>query len=503
MNPDCLKLLYDVRFLRLMAERKAFDPFTALRIEQYEIRHTTVLSWLLDPAATHGLGDVFLRLFLNAVLSQQTLSDPTTNQHVSTGQWPDRKTRILSDVAHGSVTVVREAPLWKVKGKADAWTFKSENEEPPKRRLDLCMFGGSGSSQWLVAIEAKVDSKEGEDQLKDYRNAVNDWCLEHGGSALCLYLTDGDPTNTLGWVNINWAQHVREPLAPVLQLFSEQGSPLHLFLHSYYKLLGKICRRDDRMMELSRDYWREILLFGAGEKSSKEADNEEPSASGFRRAEYSEVLAELKRYVDRSPRQDLAKRILDDLDCSPIGSVTDSKAIFVPKCWDLETYGEGDRRMFTYEISMPFSDAVLDGQTVSKVEVKIEFGPLGENRPLAQHVFNSGRNNKDLFHGDAESSKSPTQKTFHHKFPVRWDGAKLNFVDPASWKVFMSRFASVVEPQQRAIKSARAAFLLGECKGQAVATAEGVVQTNTHVAEARPLTAMLGPLLAANPSSNA
>ena len=61
------KLVGDSGFLRYHAEyakRQEFNAFDVLRYAEYEIRHSNVLAWLLDPNGTHGIGRAFLEWFL-------------------------------------------------------------------------------------------------------------------------------------------------------------------------------------------------------------------------------------------------------------------------------------------------------------------------------------------------------------------------------------------------------------------------------------------------------
>ncbi len=66
-NEELDSLLTDPGFLRYHAEqekRLEFNAFDVLRYAEYEIRHSNVIAWLLDPAGTHGVGRVFLEWFL-------------------------------------------------------------------------------------------------------------------------------------------------------------------------------------------------------------------------------------------------------------------------------------------------------------------------------------------------------------------------------------------------------------------------------------------------------
>jgi len=73
MTPDSSstklgRLLVDKDFQQVCAGLRTFNVFRALRIEHYEIRHSNVLAWLLDPEESHKLGSIFLRRILSCIL---------------------------------------------------------------------------------------------------------------------------------------------------------------------------------------------------------------------------------------------------------------------------------------------------------------------------------------------------------------------------------------------------------------------------------------------------
>ena len=76
MDKELDKLVGDSGFLRYHAEyakRREFNTFDVLRYAEYEIRHSNVLAWLLDPGQTHGIGRAFLDWFLAKV--NKSMSD--------------------------------------------------------------------------------------------------------------------------------------------------------------------------------------------------------------------------------------------------------------------------------------------------------------------------------------------------------------------------------------------------------------------------------------------
>ncbi len=66
-NEELDSLVGDSGFLRYHREyvkRREFNAFDVLRYAEYEIRHSNVMAWLLDPGETHGIGRGFLEWFL-------------------------------------------------------------------------------------------------------------------------------------------------------------------------------------------------------------------------------------------------------------------------------------------------------------------------------------------------------------------------------------------------------------------------------------------------------
>ncbi len=64
------------------ADLTGFDPLKELKIEDYEIIHSNVLSWLLDPKGTHDFSDVILkRLLLNIFSKSENKTLHTQKLH--------------------------------------------------------------------------------------------------------------------------------------------------------------------------------------------------------------------------------------------------------------------------------------------------------------------------------------------------------------------------------------------------------------------------------------
>jgi hypothetical protein len=110
-----------------------FNIFEAVGMVRQEIKHSNFLAFLLNPAASHRLGDTFLKIFLKRLLIEANNADVSP---------------IDIDITDLTNTEVRRE--WK--------------------NIDLLLV--SPQSQILCAIENKVGSGEHSNQLQRYRNII-------------------------------------------------------------------------------------------------------------------------------------------------------------------------------------------------------------------------------------------------------------------------------------------------------------------------------------------
>lgn len=55
-------------FARLHQKFHQFNPLKVLRVDQFEIRHSNVLAWLLNPNENHQLGSFFVKRLLSRLV---------------------------------------------------------------------------------------------------------------------------------------------------------------------------------------------------------------------------------------------------------------------------------------------------------------------------------------------------------------------------------------------------------------------------------------------------
>jgi hypothetical protein len=169
---DLVRVVQDDEAQQLTVLLNRFNPFTVLRIGHYELRHTNTLAWLLDPAGNHGLGEAFLRAFVQRLDAQQ--GDTSLASRFETA-------------ADRAVTVRREVPLSKLRAAAPeaerlGMEDMQDTQEVPTAPVRRGRASGDGAIDillegdgWVLAIEAKVRSSEGREQLQNYRKALAEY----------------------------------------------------------------------------------------------------------------------------------------------------------------------------------------------------------------------------------------------------------------------------------------------------------------------------------------
>ena len=126
--------LLDIKCLEPLSEwTKRFNMFDILKLTRYEIRHSNMLAWLLDPNENHGIGDGVLRGVI---------------QHITTN-------KDVGDVFENLLMNYNSFELRREYNWIDILAVSKEN------RFVLC-------------LENKIDSGEHDDQLNRYRKTVRD-----------------------------------------------------------------------------------------------------------------------------------------------------------------------------------------------------------------------------------------------------------------------------------------------------------------------------------------
>ena len=215
---------------QLSARLATFNLFDALRIAKAEIRHSNTLAWLLDPAESHGLGDVFLRRILSNIL----LGRPPANPGISAAQVE------LMDMS--DVEVRRE---WK--------------------NIDILVVIRSRQNVILL-IENKIGSGESREQLSRYRKTIDPETMDREFASLSsfvvvpVFLTlegqASEDEEASDFIPYSHSQ-LLTTVARLVDLWRQQlPQAVGVFLDHYLATLRRLTMQDKTLMDLCKTIYR-------------------------------------------------------------------------------------------------------------------------------------------------------------------------------------------------------------------------------------------------------
>jgi hypothetical protein len=199
-----------------------FNIFDAVKIARTEIRHSNFLAFLLDPAESHGHG----QLFLTALLMDLLKNAPANRRPLSPIELDGAQLR--------GVEVRRE------------WN-----------NIDLLIT--CSEPPLTVVIENKVGSSEHSDQLNRYEQAIK---KSHGSAgALLVYLTpSGDEPSAEGWVPYSY-RDIHRVLSRVRTTYRNAiGADVLVFLDHYLNLIGSRFMDDPQIDQLCQKIYKNHRL---------------------------------------------------------------------------------------------------------------------------------------------------------------------------------------------------------------------------------------------------
>lgn len=209
-------LLKNEDFDKLDLGLKNPNIFQILKISKNEIRHSNFLSWLLDPEGSHKLGDIFLKRFLREVFSSEKFYDIDQVD--------------VEGMDLSKVEVLRE---WK--------------------NIDVLII----LSDVVVCIENKVYSKEHSNQLKRYKEIVENQFPKL--KKTYVYLNpDGDSSEseTEQFQPISY-DFIVESLERIVSVFGESMNPnVKNYVKDYITTIKREIMGTDQLTELSKKIYQ-------------------------------------------------------------------------------------------------------------------------------------------------------------------------------------------------------------------------------------------------------
>ncbi len=204
------QFLFDIDCLEELAPWTAkLNIFDILKINRTEIRHSNMLSWLFDANGSHGMGDKFISLFIQSLVSENHVKGKKVFDY------------LLSDFY--SFSVYRE---WK--------------------NIDLLLV--SRKEKMVIAIENKIKSHEHDDQLNRYLKQIKLTYSDY--QHLFVYLTpDGEnPSDDENWFVFTYCDVV-DILKQISQNYN-LSTEVNLLIQNYITVIRRDIVEDKQLIEI-------------------------------------------------------------------------------------------------------------------------------------------------------------------------------------------------------------------------------------------------------------
>jgi hypothetical protein len=191
-----------------------FNIFDALSITHVEIRHSNFLAFILDPAESHGQGQLFLKALMMDLLK------------------------------HAPAELRPLSPI-----ELDGTDLRGVDVKREWKNIDILII--CKEPRFGVVIENKVRSREHSGQLARYQETI----AEHYADlpTLHVYMTpDGDEPSEDSWVPYTYAD-IHRVFARIRQTYQNAiGDEVRIFLDHYLNLLGTRFMNDEELDKLCR-----------------------------------------------------------------------------------------------------------------------------------------------------------------------------------------------------------------------------------------------------------
>lgn len=194
-----------------------FNFFVAIGAVRSEMRHSDFLAFLLDPAQSHGLGDLFLKRFLQRALVES----------------PDGLTRI--------------SPI-----DLDVWDLHDTTIWRERDNIDILMF--NERLNFMIVVENKIKSLEHSDQLTRYRKHISERYQNVKTVYLFLSLDGREPSD------IHYGPITYETVCSVIEEICSTrektlGPDVAVLLRHYAQMLRRYLMEDSKLIELSQQIY--------------------------------------------------------------------------------------------------------------------------------------------------------------------------------------------------------------------------------------------------------
>ena len=222
------QLEHSREFARLHQKFHQFNPLKVLRVDQYEIRHSNILAWLLDPNETHQLGSFFLKKLLTRLVMRA--------ENEGKGDGIDFLSFLYSSFHDAEVS--------------------REVKTHTNRMIDLLVH--VPSQKLVLVIENKFHAGESDGQLADYLAYAKAEYGEPGYTVLSIFLTLANEEPSDDSYLLLGYEDVLEIIEQQLEFSKETtADAIYDFLSFYIEVLKEQLVHDAESVELALTVYEE------------------------------------------------------------------------------------------------------------------------------------------------------------------------------------------------------------------------------------------------------
>lgn len=184
--------------------------FEILKISRAEIRHSNMLSWLLNPKENHGLGDSVLRGFIGFIA-----------------------TIITEDIFDVLM---------------DCYSFSIQREW-----CNIDLLAVSSEKKFVICIENKIDTGEHDNQLQRYRKVIEDTYPKYKRVYIFLSPDGREASEPDHWWSMSYQDvlEIIENSRKKIQLSSES----ELLINNYVDTIRRYIVGDDRLVQICKNIY--------------------------------------------------------------------------------------------------------------------------------------------------------------------------------------------------------------------------------------------------------
>lgn len=242
------QLEHSKEFARLHQKFHQFNPLKVLRVDQFEIRHSNILAWLLDPNETHQMGGFFLKKMLTRLVMR------TENE--GKGEEIDFLSFLHSSFHDAEVA--------------------REVKTHTNRLIDLLVH--VPSQKLVLVIENKFHAGESDGQLADYLAYAKLRFQEPDYTILPIFLTLANEEPSEDNYLLLGYEDVLEIIEQHLEFNQETtADAIHDFLSFYIEVLKEQLVHDEEAVQLALEVYEgnkssiDFLFLSQNENFKKQA----------------------------------------------------------------------------------------------------------------------------------------------------------------------------------------------------------------------------------------